>query len=230
MIGIYDVQQDYRRIGEMESGGIGPHELALLSDGKTLVVANGGIETHPEFGRRKLNLDSMKPNLSYVDISTKRVVEHVEPPHFQLSLRHLDLDKNDNVVVGAQYQGDPRDDHPLVFHHKRGQSLKPLENQTLKSQRLHKQYIASVTFTSNADYVLTSAPRGDRVSIWNTRDWKWLGDIAVADVGGIAPVKGSSNMLLTSGSGEVFEWQPPRVDLTKLNKLTLHWDNHIRSI
>ena len=67
VIGIYDAERGYKRQGELPSHGIGPHEIALLSDGETLVVANGGIATHPDLPRVKLNLPTMAPSLCFVD-------------------------------------------------------------------------------------------------------------------------------------------------------------------
>ena len=49
MIGVWNAR-DYRRIGQFPSGGIGPHEMLLRRDAPGLVVANGGIETHPDTG------------------------------------------------------------------------------------------------------------------------------------------------------------------------------------
>ena len=66
VIGVWDTTDGYRRVGEFASGGIGPHEMRLMPDGTTLVVANGGIETHPDSGRTKLNIASMRPNLTRV--------------------------------------------------------------------------------------------------------------------------------------------------------------------
>ena len=43
------------RIGEFASGGIGPHDLVLMPDGRSLAVANGGLRTHPDTGRETLN-------------------------------------------------------------------------------------------------------------------------------------------------------------------------------
>ena len=54
IIGIYDVQAGFKRLGELKSYGVGPHDIALLSDGRTLVVANGGIETRPLSGESHL--------------------------------------------------------------------------------------------------------------------------------------------------------------------------------
>ena len=67
VIGVYDAARGYARVGELPSHGIGPHEIALLSDGETLVVANGGIATHPDLPRVKLNLPTMAPSLCFVD-------------------------------------------------------------------------------------------------------------------------------------------------------------------
>lgn len=50
VIGVRNASDNYKKIAEFPSGGIGPHELHLLADGKTLVVANGGILTHPDTG------------------------------------------------------------------------------------------------------------------------------------------------------------------------------------
>jgi hypothetical protein len=48
--------------GEISTHGIGPHEVAWLPDGETLVVANGGIRTEAE-SRVEMNLDAMEPSL-----------------------------------------------------------------------------------------------------------------------------------------------------------------------
>ena len=75
VIGVRDVQQGYRRVAELPAHGIGPHDVKLLSDGHTLVVANGGILTHPDTGRTKLNLDSMRPSMVYLDARSGELLE-----------------------------------------------------------------------------------------------------------------------------------------------------------
>ncbi|MGT2465595.1 DUF1513 domain-containing protein [Mesorhizobium atlanticum] len=42
---------------------MGPHELLLLGDGRTLAIANGGIETHPDIwqGRTQHRDDEALP-------------------------------------------------------------------------------------------------------------------------------------------------------------------------
>ena len=48
MIGVRDATDGYRQIGEFGAQGMEPHDIALLGDGRTMVIANGGIRTHPE--------------------------------------------------------------------------------------------------------------------------------------------------------------------------------------
>ncbi|MCK5089065.1 MAG: DUF1513 domain-containing protein, partial [Hyphomicrobiaceae bacterium] len=54
LLGVYNVTGGFARIGEMPTYGIGPHEVIMLPDAKTLAVANGGIETDEKRGRKKL--------------------------------------------------------------------------------------------------------------------------------------------------------------------------------
>jgi uncharacterized protein len=42
MVGIYDATDGFARIGEFPTDGVGPHELLLLDDGRTLAICNGG--------------------------------------------------------------------------------------------------------------------------------------------------------------------------------------------
>ena len=70
-----DATDGYKQIGEFPARGMEPHDVALLSDGRTMVIANGGIRTHPDSGADELNLPDMKPSLVYVDITTGDLLE-----------------------------------------------------------------------------------------------------------------------------------------------------------
>ena len=84
-----------------------PHDIALLGDGRTLIIANGGIRTHPDSGSDELNLAEMQPSLLYVDTETGDLVEQqrLPPALHQLSIRHLAIAGNDTVVFGCQIAG-----------------------------------------------------------------------------------------------------------------------------
>jgi len=88
VIGVRDAADGYRQVAEFPSYGIGPHELLLGRDGRTLIVANGGILTHPDRGRVKLNLDTMSSSLACLSTATgKLLAEHRLPTE----LHHLEV-------------------------------------------------------------------------------------------------------------------------------------------
>ena len=94
VVGVYDARAKFNRIGEFPTYGMGPHELLLLGDGRTIAIANGGIETHPDYGRAELNIATMKPSYVLVDRVTGDLIEKHELPAalHQLSIRHMDAD------------------------------------------------------------------------------------------------------------------------------------------
>ena len=106
-IGVRDATNGYMQIGELTSGGVGPHDLALMPDKRTLVVANGGIKTHPDTPRLELNLSSMEPSLAYVDAFTGDLVERhaLSPAMHQLSIRHLAVGKEAPDIDGPDQDG-----------------------------------------------------------------------------------------------------------------------------
>ncbi len=67
-IGIWDAEKRYTRVGDVASGGLGPHEIIRLASG-AFAVANGGIRTHPAFPRAKLNLPDMVTGLAVLSES-----------------------------------------------------------------------------------------------------------------------------------------------------------------
>src|SRR3546814_20954963 len=79
VLGIYDAGAGgaYRRIGEFSTYGVGPHEVVLMPDGRTLCVANGGILTHPDYGKLQLNANDMQPSLAYIDMHSGTFQEQV---------------------------------------------------------------------------------------------------------------------------------------------------------
>src|SRR3546814_2990778 len=94
--------------------------MVLLSDGRTLAVANGGIQTHPARRREKLNIDTMQPSLAYIDAESGALLhDHRLPPALhQASIRHIAATAGDTVGVVMQYEG-PRDNLvPLVGFHR----------------------------------------------------------------------------------------------------------------
>ena len=109
VIGIYDVARGYKKIGEHPSYGMGPHEILLLADGKTLAVANGGLDTVPDAGRENLNVDAMEASLAFVDAESGTLLaKHAMTGELKsLSIRHVTQDATGLVWFGGQWEGAP---------------------------------------------------------------------------------------------------------------------------
>lgn len=221
IIGVYNTADDFRRIGEFPSHGVGPHQLALMADGTTLVIANGGIETHPDFGRRKLNLATMQPNIAFMNRDSGDLLDRQSLPAdlHQLSLRHLAVAADQTVWIGGQYEGPVTDQPPLIASLRRDGQIDMI-NQPDVTAGL-KNYIGSVAVSRDGARVATSAPRGDRVLIWSARDRRLIREIPVAAGCGAAPA--TTGFLLSGPTGEILS-----TDTGAGQQVSGHrWDNHI---
>ena len=203
-IGIYDAAEGYARLGELPSHGIGPHEIVLLPDGNTLAVANGGIATHPDMPRVKLNLPDMAPSLAYVDRRDGALLGEyrLDATLNRLGIRHLAIGRNGAVAVAMQYEGPRGDLVPLVALHRNGdlQFLNAPEA-TLRAMR---QYCGSVAFDAGGRIAAASAPRGNIAAFWDTETGAFLSTAPLADGSGIAPAARPGAFVATSGRGGAF--------------------------
>jgi hypothetical protein len=222
VIGIWDVHQNYTRIGEFSSGGVGPHDLKLMPDGETLVVANGGIETHPDMGRSKLNIPVMAPNLSYLS-TTGALLENISltAALHKNSIRHLAVRADGLVAFAMQWQGRKSDSQPLLGLHQRGTDAKLLTAPP-KAQQQMQGYAGSVALSNDGRLVAITSPRGNVLHIFDTETGQHSAALSAKDVCGIGPT--SDGFLFTTGTGIIGTLQSDTA------QHVLQWDNHLISI
>ncbi len=224
VVGVYDARDGFTRIGEFATRGVGPHEMALLGDGRTLAIANGGIETHPDFGRAKLNIATMKPSFVLVDRLTGDVLEkHELPPALhQLSIRHMDVDADGTVWFGCQYEGPASERPPLVGMARRGDEIAMLDmpGEDLLGLR---NYVGSVAANREAGLVAVSSPQGNSLAIIDTRARRLREVRRLVEVCGIAPE--GADYLVSTGTGELVDGGGSATTFADYA-----WDNHILRI
>ena len=235
VIGVYDADRGYRRAGEFASHGIGPHEIGLLPDGVTLVIANGGILTRPDLPRVKLNVATMSPSLCYVRRRDGRLVqEHgLAPGLHRLSIRHLAVGRDGAVAIAMQYEGPRGDLVPLVALHRAGAAgsapLMPLKAPP-GVWRAMKQYCGSVCFDPSGRLLAASAPRGNLVTFWDAGAGTHLRSARIDDGSGVAPGERPGEFLASSGHGggaviDAFSGKATPLDNAFVK--TRRWDNHL---
>ena len=227
IIGIYDVQAGFKRLGELKSYGVGPHDIALLSDGRTLVVANGGIETHPLSGRKPLNLAAMKSSLTYIDRETGDLSEQHELSGDQqkLSIRHFDVARNDVVVLGCQFKGPKWQEVDLVGFHQRGHDIEFLASSPAVTRAL-RHYVSSIAVSQDRTRVGITSSRGEQIVYVDVEQKKIVGISRFSDVSGVAPDR-RGGFVLTGGYGH---WTAGVPQPDTIKREAWSWDNHAIAI
>lgn len=230
VVGIYDVGRGYKKIGEHQSYGVGPHELILLSDGKTLAIANGGIDTSPEAGRENLNLDTMQPSLAFVDRETGALrQQHVFTRDAQrLSIRHIAADRGGQVWFGGQWEGDPGAAPGLIGCASLERALSFAVPDASAGDDL-KDYIGSVAISDDGRTLAASAPKAGRIVYVDTVTSRITACSILRDACGLAPVS-AETFVETSGFGVFRYATSDRQVLSEVDLEGIAFDNHLRRI
>lgn len=215
-IGLWSAQ-DYTRLTEWPSGGIGPHDIKRLPDGR-IVVANGGIATDPG-DRTKLNIPTMRPNLTLLS-SEGAILDQVSltPDLHQNSIRHLAL-AGDTVAFAMQWEGDPAVTVPLLGLWTPGSAPRLCEAEPAEALTM-KGYAGSIA--ASGGMILLTSSKGGAAMIFG-QDGTPLATHRRADLSGAAAL--GESFLLTDGQGAT--WNCDAAGLLPLTAGLTLWDNHL---
>ncbi|MEM6594069.1 MAG: DUF1513 domain-containing protein [Pseudomonadota bacterium] len=223
-VGIWDRAAGFERVADVPSGGIGPHEIIRLPDG-AFAIANGGIRTHPASGRDKLNLETMRANLTIMTadgVITDRA--EMPDPHRLNSLRHIASLPDGRIGCGYQWQGDPFEVPALLAVFETGKGLEFVDMDEPDMRRLDA-YIGSIA-AIGAQGFSASSPRGGQVVSFGA--YGRVGKRFTAqDVCGIAS-SDHSQTLVTDGLGQVYAHDHD--ELRVLARHDMAFDNHLVSL
>lgn len=236
--------QSLELINEFSSHGIGPHEIALMPDHETLVIANGGLLTHPDSGRKVLNYDSMASTLSYINrhngnlISEHRLNSDIMGEN-KASIRHLDVANDGTVAMALQVQRKALDHNeliPLAALHKfemgGNNKIKTLMAPETLMVKLN-DYMGSVKIHNDSRTVAFTSPKGDLAMFWNLDDLTLQGFHPFHDVCGLAISQDNKHFVLSNSAGKIRQIDTRTLKENK--QLSLHfpqksWDNHMLSV
>ncbi len=219
-VGLWDTQ-GYRRIGEWASGGIGPHDMKLLADGR-LAVANGGIRTDPK-DRTKLNIGQMRPNLAVLGADGLLVdLMELSPEFWPNSIRHLALAADGTLAFAMQWEGDPAEVVPLLGLWRPGAASRLCAARP-EEAALMRGYVGSVAFSGDETRVAITSPKGGAVMVFDA-----AGEPVVthrrADLCGLAAAR-DADFIVTDGQGAV--WSCTDAGLGLAARHETQWDNHL---
>lgn len=215
-IGLWETK-GYTRIGEWQSGGIGPHDMKLLPDGR-LVVANGGIETDPK-DRTKLNISEMQPNLTLLSPMGEMLEQMaLDPALHQNSIRHLALVEG-GIAFAMQWEGDSAEPVPQLGIWQPGQAALLCPPEETEAFAM-KGYAGSIA-AAGGRVALSSAPGG--ILMLFDLSGAQVAAHRRADVSGVAP--GPEGLVATDGQGGI--WTIEDAGLRLLARHEVAWDNHL---
>ncbi|PKF51061.1 DUF1513 domain-containing protein [Enterovibrio nigricans] len=217
IIGVYDILPSgcLHKTREFSGFGTGPHEVRVVND-ETLAVAVGGIKTR---GREKLNIDNMAPALVLLDRKSGMLKGRYELENHQLSIRHIAISRNGDVVVAQQYKGEDGAALPLLAILRKSGEFLALEARPEQWQRFN-QYIGSVACTDSQ--IVATSPRGNCFGVWD------LGSGKLMEMGTLLDASGASanqfGFAISSGSGRLVVKSAKEIPIYQGTDVV--WDNH----
>lgn len=242
-----------RRVAEIPTGGVGPHDLLRVPGTDLYLVANGGIATHPDTGREKLNLADMRPNVALVRAAPGRRAERLarwrlpETWH-RVSLRHLALDGAGRLWVGGQDEREPAERAgaraPLVATAeladataapRRGAGTAPPPHSLAldpvdlpeDAHRALGGYVSSIDASGGA--VAVTSSRGGSALLLDARSRTLRARLALGDCSGVAATdEPELGWRLTNGRGEFVACDALGIEPRSVHRFA--WDNHLTRI
>ena len=225
--------RNFAVVGELDTQGIDPHELAWMPDQQSLLVANGGIMTHPRTFRRKLNISTMDPSLCLIDAASGERKEQWRLPDHLLSIRHVSMTSTGMTAVGLQYEGDNKEQSPgIVALYRPAKDGKPARFSLLGAPASEipkfQGYVASVAISEAHDVIAAACPYGGGVACWSIGDERYLGFIAAAETYGLSRVADGS-IVASQRDGSVYGVDESRLRsqfLKVTSSQPIRWDDH----
>ncbi|MGE3860823.1 MAG: DUF1513 domain-containing protein [Burkholderiaceae bacterium] len=181
LIGVRDART-LAKLAEWPTYGMDPHELLWTppeSGPLRLVVANGGIPTQAETGRRKLHLDRMDSSLVMLNPRDGMLAGQWRLPDPRLSLRHLAWHRGADAppVLGIALQAEHDDDE----RRRAAPVLAVFDGRRLRSceaERSLAGYGGQIVAAGGGFVV--SCPRSDGIAMWSA-DGRWRRFQALAE-------------------------------------------------
>ncbi len=220
---------------EFSTYGIGPHEIVLMPDGRTIAVANGGLLTRPETGREVLNLETMRSTLTTIDLESGSLITQEQVPEDKASIRHLAVTEDGTIVVAMQIQRDALEHdepRPLIAVQRPGARLLPLED-GVEFGTAMQDYAGGIAVDEDSRVAAVTSPRGSLVAFWNIDSGEHVGHLGFDDVSGVAVSRDQGCFVLSGSGGQVRLVDPltlAEVREARERFSDVRWDNHLIAV
>jgi hypothetical protein len=225
--------QTFSVVNHFDSHGIGPHELCLMPDQKTLVIANGGLHKSFNGNRKVLNLQTMDSSLVYINCETGQLVSQHRLEEKSASIRHIDVNTDGTVAAAIQVQravSGHSHSIPLAAIHKPNSLNLILLNAEDKVIEKLNDYLGSVRIHSELNIAAFTSPKGNLALFWNMKTEELIGLHAFHNVCGLTLDSENKHFILSNSAGKIRQINALTLKEDRDRRMSfpnLHWDNHM---
>lgn len=190
----------FQELGVLPTYGIGPHEAVLTDDGAVMIAANGGLGINPHEATGELSeadAEAMRPELTFVELATGKLLERLALPNKFFSVRHLAAVDASTVAVGLKTFV-RRDGTRAIGLRLGGGALQSFDDPPdldLKGNTL------SVCVDPRRRVAGFTSPEAGLVTFWSLDDGRFLTALSVAKAEGLTMTPDGERFLVTSRPG-----------------------------
>ena len=180
-------------LGEFPTYGKNPHDLKLIDDGKTLLMTNGGATVEDPEGA---------PNVSFVDVSSTKLLEKLAFETPRINAGHLALSRNrDLVAVSAPRDGLPKTALGGVTIQRGGQG--PFVTMSEPSEVISRMVGESLSLCIHeaTGVVGVTNPDGNIVTFWDLKEERLVKTLDVPAPRGLTQTLDGEYLALGYGAG-----------------------------
>ena len=176
----------YKVIGKYETGGFIPHDVKLINNGKTLIVANAAPKA------------TDKTSLAYIDIHSGKILENPSTDFPKASFAHLALATGGEIFISTT----PIDNKMAgrVFIRTPGKAIEVLPLPDLVLAKVEGQAL-SLAIDNQRGIVGVTIPQTGRVLFWNFHERKFLKQIEMPRPCGMVLNQAGTHYIVSIPSG-----------------------------
>ena len=208
--GTYEIDKVY------DSGGLEPHQLELAQDGQMLIVSNAGVKSKAH-SMTPEDPANVKASLSFLDSKTGKVLSAQHDFEAQMSPRHLAIGERGQVFIGLRrFVKKDKEQMPLVmFESEKIQTFSAPDSVIQKM----KSWLQSLAYSKSTGVLGASAPDGNCVTFWDTKNRKFIKAIDHLKVDGLTITPDEKYFVATAHTGSMIF-----IDAKSLEKIPGPWD------
>lgn len=166
LIAIRD-EKSMQIIDRFPSYGMNPHDCTLIDNGQTLVITNGGGSID----------GGEKPNVSYVDVKSQKLLDQVSFDTKVINAGHLMLSSNrDLIIVSAPREGLPQSELGAISFRPYGKKIITATEPKEIVKKMVSETL-SLALHEPSHTVAATNPTGNLVTFWNYKKGSFIHSI-----------------------------------------------------